>query len=143
MAKKTVARRQGATRRTARAPQAKVPLAPAKLPPGDSPPARAARGTKKAASSLPASPTVEASKPATKASRAAAARAFVKGLVERGEVAEGGIIVDSAVHERVIAKIRDFLPSIGLTHSATVPSPILGMEGNKEFVLLAERRHVA
>lgn len=62
---------------------------------------------------------------------------------ERGEVAEGGIIVDSAVHERVIAKIRDFLPSIGLTHSATVPSPILGMEGNKEFFLLAERRHVA
>jgi 23S rRNA (cytidine1920-2'-O)/16S rRNA (cytidine1409-2'-O)-methyltransferase len=59
---------------------------------------------------------------------------------ERGEVAEGGVIVDSAVHERVIAKIRDFLPSIGLTHSATVPSPILGMEGNKEFFLLAERR---
>jgi 23S rRNA (cytidine1920-2'-O)/16S rRNA (cytidine1409-2'-O)-methyltransferase len=58
---------------------------------------------------------------------------------DRGEVADGGVIIDPVVHERVIAKIRDFLPSVGLAHGATVPSPILGMEGNKEFFMLAER----
>ena len=112
MAKKTVARRQGATRRTARAPQAKVPLAPAKLPPGDSPPARAARGTKKAASGLPASQTVEASKPATKASRAAAARAFVKGLVERGEVAESGATLEVGMTHEVVGQKTSGAPQV-------------------------------
>lgn len=58
---------------------------------------------------------------------------------DRDEVAEGGIIVDAAVHERVLTKIRDFLPTIGLAHTSTVPSPILGMEGNKEFFMFMER----
>lgn len=58
---------------------------------------------------------------------------------ERGEIGEGGIIVDAAVHERVITAIRDFAPTVGLTHRATVPSPILGMEGNKEFFMFAEK----
>lgn len=58
---------------------------------------------------------------------------------ERSEVGEGGIITSAEVHERVVAKIQDFLPSIGLRHSATIPSPILGTEGNKEFLMLAER----
>jgi hypothetical protein len=104
MAKKTVARGQGATRRTARAPQPKAPVAPAKLPRGDSPPPRAARGTKKAASSLPASPAVEAVKPATKSSRAAASRAFVKGLVERGEVSESGAPLEAGMTHEVVGQ---------------------------------------
>ena len=112
MAKKTVARRQGATRRTARAPQAKAPVATAKLPRGDSPPARAARGTKKAASSSPASPTVEALKPATKASRAAAARAFVKGLVERGEVAESGAPLEAGMTHEVVGQKTSGTPQV-------------------------------
>ena len=112
MAKKTVARRRGATRRTALAPHAKAPLAPAKLAPGDSPPARAARGTKKAASSLPASPAVEALKPATKSPRAAAARAFVKGLVERGEVAASGAPLEAGMTHEVVGQKTSGTPQV-------------------------------
>jgi len=112
MAKKTVARRQGATRRTARAPQAKAPVAPAKLPRGDSPPARAARGTKKAASSPSAPSTVEALKPATKSSRAAAARAFVKGLVERGEVSESGAPLEAGMTHEVVGQKISGTPQV-------------------------------
>ncbi|MEN9845900.1 MAG: hypothetical protein RIS36_1047 [Pseudomonadota bacterium] len=57
----------------------------------------------------------------------------------RGDVGEGGIIESSEIHERVIQATRDFLPSVGLTHRATIPSPILGTEGNKEFLMWAER----
>jgi len=102
MAKKTVARRQSATPRVARAPQAKAPAALPKRPPCGSRPARVARGSKKAASSLPASPAVEALKPVTKSTRAAAERAFVKGLVARGEVAESGAPLEAGMtHEGV------------------------------------------
>lgn len=59
---------------------------------------------------------------------------------DRGDVAEGGVIVDPAVHERVLTKLRDFLPTVGLAHRATVASPILGMEGNKEFFMFVERQ---
>jgi hypothetical protein len=112
MAKKTVARRRGATRRTALAPHAKAPLAPAKLAPGDNPPARAARGTKKAASSLPASPAVEALKPATKSPRADAARAFVKGLVERGEVAASGAPLEAGMTHEVVGQKTSGTPQV-------------------------------
>ncbi len=106
MAKKTVARRQSATPRVARASEAKAPAAPSKRLPCGSRPARAARSSKKAASSLPASPAVEAlkpaTKPATKSTRAAAERAFVKGLVARGEVAESGAALEAGMtHEGV------------------------------------------
>jgi 23S rRNA (cytidine1920-2'-O)/16S rRNA (cytidine1409-2'-O)-methyltransferase len=55
------------------------------------------------------------------------------------DVGEGGIIASSAVHERVVQAVQDLLPSVGLTHRGTVPSPILGTEGNKEFLMWAER----
>jgi len=57
---------------------------------------------------------------------------------ERAEVGEGGIIASSAVHEKVLSKIHNFLPSVGLHHRGTIPSPILGTEGNKEFLMWAE-----
>ena len=52
----------------------------------------------------------------------------------RDEVGSGGIIEDESVHHRVIKKIEDFLPTIGLSLQASIPSPILGAEGNKEFL---------
>ncbi len=55
------------------------------------------------------------------------------------DVGVGGIIESSAVHERVVQSVRDFLPSVGLAHRSTIPSPILGTEGNKEFLMWAER----
>jgi 23S rRNA (cytidine1920-2'-O)/16S rRNA (cytidine1409-2'-O)-methyltransferase len=57
----------------------------------------------------------------------------------KDEVGEGGIIQDSTVHERVVQEIIDFLPSIGLDKKGLVPSPILGAEGNREFLVWAQR----
>jgi 23S rRNA (cytidine1920-2'-O)/16S rRNA (cytidine1409-2'-O)-methyltransferase len=55
----------------------------------------------------------------------------------REEIGEGGIVRDSATHDRVIQRIKDFLPTIGLVFCDLCPSPILGTEGNKEFLLWA------
>ena len=57
----------------------------------------------------------------------------------KDEVGEGGIIQDSKVHERVVQEIIDFLRSIGLDKKGLVPSPILGTEGNREFLVWAQR----
>jgi 23S rRNA (cytidine1920-2'-O)/16S rRNA (cytidine1409-2'-O)-methyltransferase len=57
----------------------------------------------------------------------------------RGQVGEGGIVTNSAVHEAVVDKVTQFLPSLGLTFRGCEPSPILGTEGNKEFLLWCER----
>lgn len=55
------------------------------------------------------------------------------------EVGEGGIISDPAVHERVVQKVSDLLPSLGLERRGLIASPILGTEGNKEFLLWASK----
>jgi 23S rRNA (cytidine1920-2'-O)/16S rRNA (cytidine1409-2'-O)-methyltransferase len=53
----------------------------------------------------------------------------------RDEVGEGGIITDPAVHSRVLREVIEVLTFCGLEHGGTVPSPILGTEGNKEFLI--------
>jgi 23S rRNA (cytidine1920-2'-O)/16S rRNA (cytidine1409-2'-O)-methyltransferase len=58
---------------------------------------------------------------------------------EREEIGPGGIVTDSGVHERVVQRVRELLPSLGLTFRGLEPSPILGAEGNKEFLLWAQR----
>ena len=113
MAKKSIARRQGAVRRTTRAPEAKAHPAPVKLPSGGRAVTRSARGRKKAASSLPASPAVEALKPATNASRAAAERTFVEGLVARGELAETGAPLEAGMTHEVVARKSSGTPQVG------------------------------
>lgn len=57
----------------------------------------------------------------------------------RDEVGEGGIVTDSVVHETVVEKIVEFLPTVGLAFRGITPSPIRGAEGNKEFLLWCER----
>jgi 23S rRNA (cytidine1920-2'-O)/16S rRNA (cytidine1409-2'-O)-methyltransferase len=57
----------------------------------------------------------------------------------REDVGEGGIIQSAVVHDKVTHAIQEFLPTVGLTHRATIASPILGTEGNKEFLMWAER----
>ncbi|MFN2502159.1 MAG: TlyA family rRNA (cytidine-2'-O)-methyltransferase [Pyrinomonadaceae bacterium] len=56
--------------------------------------------------------------------------------VGRGEVGKGGIVRDAEKHERVIDGIDAFAVSIGLEPGGVVESPILGAEGNKEFLAL-------
>ncbi len=56
--------------------------------------------------------------------------------VGRGEVGKGGIVRDTEKHERVISEINIFAQKIGLKPSGVVGSPILGADGNKEFLAL-------
>ncbi len=59
--------------------------------------------------------------------------------VGRGEVGKGGIVKDPEKHERVVREVNDFAVSLGLRATGTIESPILGAEGNKEFLALYER----
>lgn len=59
--------------------------------------------------------------------------------VGRGEVGKDGIVRDAEKHERVIAEINSFAETCGLKASGMIESPILGAEGNKEFLVLYER----
>lgn len=59
--------------------------------------------------------------------------------VAKGEVGKGGIVTDSRKHERVIKQVNNFATSIGLKVLKVIDSPILGAEGNKEFLALYER----
>jgi hypothetical protein len=51
-------------------------------------------------------------KPATKSSRAAAARAFVKGLVERGEVSESGAPLEAGMTHEVVGQKTSGTPQV-------------------------------
>ncbi len=59
--------------------------------------------------------------------------------VKRSEVGKGGIVKDPEKHERVVREVNDFAETCGLRTAATIESPILGAEGNKEFLSLYER----
>jgi 23S rRNA (cytidine1920-2'-O)/16S rRNA (cytidine1409-2'-O)-methyltransferase len=63
--------------------------------------------------------------------------ALVKPQFEAGreEVGRGGLVRDSAVHERVIRRVTDAAAAIGLIRVGLVPSPITGSAGNQEFFL--------
>lgn len=52
----------------------------------------------------------------------------------REQVGKGGIIKDSEVHEEVIEKVTKGIESFGFTLIGVTESPILGTEGNKEFL---------
>jgi 23S rRNA (cytidine1920-2'-O)/16S rRNA (cytidine1409-2'-O)-methyltransferase len=59
--------------------------------------------------------------------------------VGKGEVEKGGIVKDPEKHERVIKEVNEFAENIGLNVSGLVDSPILGADGNKEFLALYEK----
>lgn len=59
--------------------------------------------------------------------------------VGKGEVGKGGIVRDAEKHERVVSEINSFAETCGLKASGMIESPILGAEGNKEFLALYER----
>lgn len=59
--------------------------------------------------------------------------------VGRGEVGKGGIVRDPDKHQRVIKEITDFALSLELKPGGLIESPILGAEGNKEFLALYAR----
>jgi len=58
----------------------------------------------------------------------------------REEVGKKGVVRDSAVHERVIREILDFVPTAGLTVEGLDYSPIKGPEGNIEYLCHMKNR---
>jgi 23S rRNA (cytidine1920-2'-O)/16S rRNA (cytidine1409-2'-O)-methyltransferase len=63
--------------------------------------------------------------------------ALVKPQFEAGreEVGKGGVVRDPAVHQRVCAEAADWVASQGWRVLGIVESPIIGPEGNVEFLL--------
>ena len=74
-----------------------------------------------------------------------AERAFCVVLVKpqfeagRAEVGKGGVVRAPEVHARVVAAVEAALGASGLEVLGTVPSPILGPAGNREFLTAARR----
>lgn len=60
--------------------------------------------------------------------------------VKKGEVEKGGIVYDDVKHQRVIKEVNQAAEEIGLHLLNVIDSPILGAEGNKEFLALYENR---
>ena len=55
--------------------------------------------------------------------------------LRREDVRSGGVVRDPALHERAVEKIRAFVNTMPqLTWKGFIESPILGGEGNKEFL---------
>jgi 23S rRNA (cytidine1920-2'-O)/16S rRNA (cytidine1409-2'-O)-methyltransferase len=57
----------------------------------------------------------------------------------REHVGKGGIVRDPEAHQLAIDKVADCVRRLGWHVAGTIPSPITGMEGNKEFLLYARR----
>jgi 23S rRNA (cytidine1920-2'-O)/16S rRNA (cytidine1409-2'-O)-methyltransferase len=57
----------------------------------------------------------------------------------RGHVGKGGIVRDPEAHQLAIDKVAGCVRSLGWQVVETIPSPITGMEGNREFLLYARR----
>ncbi len=57
----------------------------------------------------------------------------------RGHVGKGGIVRDPEAHQLAIDRVADCVRSLGWEVVETIPSPITGMEGNREFLLYARR----
>jgi 23S rRNA (cytidine1920-2'-O)/16S rRNA (cytidine1409-2'-O)-methyltransferase len=67
--------------------------------------------------------------------------ALIKPQFEAGreEVGKGGVVRDTAVHERVCSEAKAWVASQGWTVVGVTPSPITGPEGNVEFLLGATK----
>ena len=67
--------------------------------------------------------------------------ALIKPQFEVGPaIAKGGVVRDAAVHERVCAEIAEWWSSLpGWTVLGVEPSPLLGPEGNREFLIAARK----
>jgi 23S rRNA (cytidine1920-2'-O)/16S rRNA (cytidine1409-2'-O)-methyltransferase len=59
--------------------------------------------------------------------------------VGRGEVGRGGIVTDTAKHERVIEEVNATALEVGLNVRGVIESPIHGADGNVEFLALYEK----
>jgi 23S rRNA (cytidine1920-2'-O)/16S rRNA (cytidine1409-2'-O)-methyltransferase len=56
--------------------------------------------------------------------------------LEREQVPRGGVIRDPALHRQACERVMDAVAALGF-RAEMIPSPILGAEGNQEFLLYA------
>ena len=70
---------------------------------------------------------------------------LIKPQFEAGKhaVGRGGIVTNPQVHEQVIATVTHDICNRGFTCVGVIPSPILGTQGNKEFIAYFERNHTS
>ncbi len=61
--------------------------------------------------------------------------------VGRGNVGKGGIVRDPEGHHMAVEKVAGCIESLGWKVVETIPSPITGAEGNREFLLYAIREN--
>ncbi|HZS46677.1 MAG TPA: TlyA family RNA methyltransferase [Blastocatellia bacterium] len=55
--------------------------------------------------------------------------------VGKDEVGKGGIVTDPAKQEAVVERIKSFAQNLGLNVKGVIDSPILGQDGNREFLI--------
>ena len=60
--------------------------------------------------------------------------------VGKGEVGKGGIVRDPVLHQMVVAKVTEAVRELGFRKVLEQESPILGAEGNKEFLIYGAER---
>ncbi len=67
--------------------------------------------------------------------------ALIKPQFEVGpaRVGKGGVVREPALHDEVCARIAAWLPTLGFEVLGIEPSPILGPEGNREFLVAARK----
>lgn len=58
--------------------------------------------------------------------------------VGRGQVGKGGIVRDEDAQKAAVEKVRAVLMQLGCVGADMIESPILGAEGNREFLLYGE-----
>jgi len=58
----------------------------------------------------------------------------------KGEVGRGGIITDPEIHKKVIERVKRGIEDYGFYCIGVIESPILGAEGNKEFLAYFKRK---
>jgi 23S rRNA (cytidine1920-2'-O)/16S rRNA (cytidine1409-2'-O)-methyltransferase len=56
----------------------------------------------------------------------------------RENVGKGGIVRDPDVQQQSVKKVQDAVEALGSASTEVIESPILGAEGNKEFLLYAK-----
>jgi 23S rRNA (cytidine1920-2'-O)/16S rRNA (cytidine1409-2'-O)-methyltransferase len=59
--------------------------------------------------------------------------------VGKGRVGKGGVVRDPALHQEVCARVAEWLTRQGWSVMGVTDSPILGPEGNKEFLIAARK----
>ena len=60
--------------------------------------------------------------------------------VGKGEVGKGGVVRDTAKHQRVIEEVAAEAVCLGLTVLGVTESPITGPKGNREFLMVMARQ---